>query len=196
MHFIRTAVLLFIFLSLCSLSVKGQLRSLDKKTLISSAGHHAQDGDYKTALSIYILLDSLQPGTPEVIFNIGVCTYQYGDKPASLLYFLRAYQAGYHEKEIFYYLGKSYQFNYDLDHALLYLQQYHEKLDTLQSAEEKQYKELNLEIRQIENSRKILDRKLSVSIESLGDIINSSAPDYVPISYGHDSVLVFTSRRT
>jgi outer membrane protein OmpA-like peptidoglycan-associated protein len=151
--------------------------------------------DYESALSIYHTLDSLSPDNPQYVFNIGLCTYHSSDKPKSLLYFLKAHNLGYKEKSLFYYMALSYQFNYDFDNALYYLNKYTLQLDSLNSDELGKQHEARQLREQMVKANKILSQGLSVNIENIGAAINSTSADYVPITLFKDSVLIFTSRR-
>jgi flagellar motor protein MotB len=151
--------------------------------------------DFESAREIYHLLDSLKPNQPEYLFYLGVTTFHAQDKPSSLLYFLKALRAGSVQPKLYYYLGLAYQFNYDLDNASYYLNKYRDALDQKARTYEVQLSEVNQLLSQVEQSKKMLDKRLSIDVENMGPLVNSSKADYVPISLRNDSILVYTSRR-
>ncbi len=188
-----------ILLLLCAfnLGVHGQSMTAEEELFISnSAEDFVSFGDFESALDLYSQLDSLRPGNANYAFKRGLCTYHAGDKPASLLYFLKAYKLGYRKPEIYLFLGKAYHFNFDLENAVYYLEEYL----TILPADTLHYDFLRNEALSLKNqilsSKEILEKKLSVDIRNLGAAINSEYAEYVPISLGSDSVLVFTSRRS
>jgi outer membrane protein OmpA-like peptidoglycan-associated protein len=191
----RKVIFLFWFTSLSGVVI-AQKGSFDQEVFLHNS---AQDfivfEDYESALSVYHTLDSLKPDNPLYVFNIGLCTFHSSDKPNSLLYFLRAHNLGYQQKELYYYMAQSYQFNYDMDNAIYYLDKYTALLDPLDSNYEKQHKEVDKLREQIVRAGNILSKGLSVNIENVGGAVNSPFADYVPITLFKDSVLIFTSRR-
>jgi outer membrane protein OmpA-like peptidoglycan-associated protein/tetratricopeptide (TPR) repeat protein len=172
-----------------------QNTSIDTETfLYNSAKDFIEFEDYESALDIYTTLDSINPNQPQYVFGIGLGKFQIKDKPESLLFFLKAYQLGFKDPIILYYLGLSYHFNYDLDNASYYLKEYLTALGNTEGISDKKNEVLRL-LDQIPESRKILEQRLSVDIENLGEDINSPYADYVPLVLSRDSILLFTSRR-
>jgi outer membrane protein OmpA-like peptidoglycan-associated protein len=176
-------------------TVSGQENSAEQIFLFNSAEDFLKLEDYESALSIYTTLDSLHPAHPKYIYGIGLCTFLGFDKPKSLLYFLKAYQFGFKENIINYYLGVSYHFNYDMDNAIYYLEKYLKAFDPCDKNYEKVKTEITHLLQQITESKQMLNRKLSVDIENMGAVVNSGEADYVPIALSNENVLIFTSRR-
>jgi outer membrane protein OmpA-like peptidoglycan-associated protein len=189
-------VSLCVLLSVCSSSHAQAITEDEEKFISNSAADFILFGDYESALSLYEQLDSLRPENSIYTFNRGLCTYHAGDRPSSLLYFLKAYKLGYRRPEIYLFLGKAYHFNFDLENAVYYFDEYLAVLPSDTSDYEFLRQEAVTLRNQILSSKEILDKKLSVDIKNLGSTINSEYAEYVPISISSDSVLVFTSRRS
>lgn len=200
-HWLTGATRVFVaFIMLSSLYVSsfGQAKNEEteaEKLMANTVSDLIGFEDYESAYELLQDLDSLRPNKPEYAYQIGLCFYFKLDKVKSLYYFLKARQLAYDNNQLNYYLGLAYRINYDLDNATYYIQYYADHLEPgSENYEVKKNEALNL-IAQIESSKAILNQKLSVGIQNMGDVVNSDAADYVPLLLNQDSVLIFTSRR-
>ncbi len=93
--------------------------------------------------------------------------------------------------EIHYYLGQAYHFTGQYDKAIseynIFKQYIHEKDLELQ-------KEVAKYITECNNAKK-LEKNNKTRIRNLGNRINTSFPEYVPVPINNDSILLFTSKR-
>lgn len=93
--------------------------------------------------------------------------------------------------EIFYYLGQAYQFIGEYDKALAeyeYFKRFIIEKDVALLEEVARYEE------ECENAKEIAGNNVT-RVRNLGNRINTSFAEYVPVPILHDSVLLFTSKR-
>jgi len=153
-----------------------------------------EEGNFRDALEIFTILDSISPNNPDYIFNLGICKFHGVDKALSLTPFLKSKTLGGTNPLLDYYIGRAYQFNYDYENATYYLEQHLSTLDTSRQ-QDATHQDIENILSEIKNSRDQLIDKLSVNIQNLGPSVNSDAPDYVPLVINDGKTLIFTSRR-
>ena len=152
------------------------------------------------------------PNNIKANFMVGVIYIETIHKPRATKYFLKAYEldAKYDPSTIYenykasllYYIGSAYHFGHDFDNAIQYYTRYKSNLDLDFTSKkigqdvydyEKTY--IDRKLVQCENGKEFIQNPVEVTIENLGEYINSPWGDYVPVVSADEDVLVFTSRR-
>lgn len=174
------------------------------RTKYTLAENYLSDENYQDALPIFLYLDTLTPGNPNVSFNIGVCyvssTY---DKAKAIPYLENAIgnvsldYIGVADDITapifaFYYLGRAYLINYKIDDAIKYFEKFKYYL-TENDAD--LLKDVNRQIEMCYNAKKLISNPVNIKIESIGEPVNSAYPDYSPVLSLDESTIIFTSRR-
>lgn len=186
--------LIFLMLIVGLQNCNAQLHA-DKESRWQLQGNQLmKHGNFHAAIKLFQRLDSLYPGNPAYSYALGRCTFRVGDKPSSLLFFLKSKQLGYPGTELLFDLAKAYYFNNDVDNALFYLTQFESQSADGKTQNEKIRQEAIQLRKHIISSQDILHHKLSIALTNMGSAINSAQADYVPIPVG-EGELVFTSRR-
>jgi outer membrane protein OmpA-like peptidoglycan-associated protein/tetratricopeptide (TPR) repeat protein len=168
------------------------------------AGKYLTDANYQDALPIFLHLDTLTPGNPNISFYIGLCYINsMQDKSKSIPYLEKA------AKNVsldytgipnditapvfaFYYLGRAYMIANKIDSAIAYFNKFKYYLT---ENDKDQIKDVNRQIEMCYNAKKLMANPVNIKIENLGKPINSPYPDYAPVISADESTIIFTSRR-
>jgi outer membrane protein OmpA-like peptidoglycan-associated protein/Tol biopolymer transport system component len=174
------------------------------RTKYTLAESYLNDENYQDALPIYLYLDTLTPGNPNISFNIGVCyVNSIYEKKKAIPFLKNAIEnvsldyVGLPEDITapvfaFYYLGRAYHVNDSIDQAIKYFEKFKYYL-TENDAE--LLKDVNRQIEMCYNAKKLMANPVNIKIENLGDPVNSEFPDYSPVISQDESTIIFTSRR-
>ncbi|MBI2967060.1 MAG: OmpA family protein [Bacteroidetes bacterium] len=123
--------------------------------------------------------------------HIGKCYLKTGKKGSAISYFQKAYNLDQRvDPKIHYYLGRSYQMNYDFDEAV---KNYELFLKNLRDSS--LIREVTRNIEESVNGKSLMKNPARVFIDNLGDSVNTSYPEYNPFVTADESFLFFTSRR-
>lgn len=90
------------------------------------------------------------------------------------------------------YLGEAYHLSHKFDKAIEHLTLYR---STLRSSEKEKIREVDDLIQNCKNGIELVKTPVEVKIKNLGNVINSTFPDYMPALSADESMLIFTSRR-
>ena len=176
----------------------------DFKTRYVQADNYMNEQNYEAALKIFLSLDSIVPNNANLLFNIGLCYLNIPyNKSKSVPYFIRAsknvslaYTGEYNETSapvfVYYYLGKAYHINYQIDKAVEYFQKFR---GYLTETETDLLKDVDRQIEMCYNAKKMFENSLDIKIDNLGASINSKYPEYSPVISKDEKTLIFTSRR-
>jgi outer membrane protein OmpA-like peptidoglycan-associated protein/Tol biopolymer transport system component len=174
------------------------------RTKYNLAESYLNEGNFQDALPLFLFLDTLTPGNPNVSFNIGVCyTNSILDKTKAIPYLEKAilnisldYAGNADEVTApifaFYYLGRAYMIDYKIDDAIKYFDKFKYYLT---ENDKDLLKDVNREIEMCYNAKKLMANPVNIKIENLGEPINSPYPDYSPVVSADESTIIFTSRR-
>ena len=165
------------------------------KRLENQADKSFDSKDYATSISLFKKIDSLAPGNPNVLCNIGLCYLNSRHKSKSLSYFETAKQKGYSKNEIQYYLGEAYHYNHLFDKSIKAFEEY---INLSKGDSSNALYSLSRAKRKIEicnNAKEHVEDSLNVSIENIGSSINTEYDEYVPIVSANQKTMYFTSRR-
>jgi hypothetical protein len=177
------------------------------KNIYYQAENYFVNENYIAALPLYMKLDSMEKGNPNLNFKIGFCylnapTY----KTKSIPYLEEAVKniaSKYEEGEIkekkaplstIYYLAKAYHLNYEFDKAIETYQKYIDQLgpDPKFALEVEDVKH---DIETCNFGKELVKQPKKVIVENLGEGVNTQYPDYSPVVSLDEQTLIFTTRR-
>jgi outer membrane protein OmpA-like peptidoglycan-associated protein len=165
------------------------------KSLLTKARKAADNDDYAEAKEIYLYL--LQKDSTNPLYNYE-CGLNYFlnlfEQPLSLPFFERTLK--YSGKDtivkVYYYLGQAYQLNNRYDEAAAAYTNYTRFIKKNKT----ELQDVKLKIDQCKQGNTYLATFNNVvNIDNLGNSINTSEAEYVPVVKGDESVMYFTARR-
>jgi len=184
----KKAVGIFTLFCLCSFFTIAQRMSKPDIRKLEDADIDFEIGDYKSALEAYSSL--LERNSElELDFRIGVCYFNLRRHQEALPYFEKAKDKG--EIEAYYYLGKTYHLEGRLDEEILLFQTYKNHENEI----EQPIEEVRRLLDQAKLAKEMIDNPVNVDITNIGGPINTEYHEYVPLVYGVEEELYFTSRR-
>ena len=170
----------------------GIIAQSNNPILMAKARHEFLKGNYWGALDEYRKLYEENKDNPKLIFRMGQCHSQLKNYKIALSFFEEAETLDNEvDKELYYYLGKTYHSLEKLDLAIDNYKAFKKKI----SDGQEEYYEVNKRIKQCEYARELMQNPLNVEITNLGTGINSRFDDYAPSISADGDYLVFTSRR-
>jgi len=150
-------------------------------------------GGYMFAIEGYLIGYEYNPNYPELNYKLGISYLRSVYKANSLIYLKKAYeQKNNVTKDILWQLALAYQYNYQFDSALYYIDLYKK---TLTSADySKQSKDIENVIKECKIAIDLVNHPVSVEIENFKEI-NTEYPEYCPVVNADESMIYFTARR-
>ncbi len=151
-------------------------------------------GAYVEALEHYLTAQNYNEDNAALNYLIGISYLKTSEPKKGLEYIENASLIyGNLTKDINYWLGKAYQYNYKFDDAI---DAYETYLSSLKPRElQKTKTKVDKRIEECENGKKMIKNPVRCFVDNLGKGVNTKAPEYSPVFYFKDSVLYFTSRR-
>ncbi len=155
--------------------------------------------DFSNAILFYQRMLMEDPDNAELNYNLGFCYMNTpGQRENAVEYFDKAYKLYQKKKKKYefeaiksgYCLAKAYQFSSQFDEAI----QTYEDLKS-KSKQKRLHEMIDREILACEASKKIMEHPVEISVQNLGDTINSEFSDHSPVVSADEKVLIFTSRR-
>jgi len=118
------ALLFFIFLVFAGGSLFSQVKN--EAELKKEAAKAFEEEEYATGFKLYSTLLANYPKDPEYNYRLGVCAlFSEPDKKKAIAFLQAALKKEKEvEKEVLFYMGKAYHFNYQFDEAIKYYTQY------------------------------------------------------------------------
>ena len=167
------------------------------------------------AQQLYLLAIEENPNNIKANFMVGLIYIETIHKPRAIKYFLKAYEidAGFNpyseigltedmKSSLLYYIGRAYHYGHDFDNAIQYYKRYKSNLNqdlTSKKISQEIYndevKYIDKKVEECNNGKEFVANPEDVTIENIGDQINSPFRDNVPVVSADEKVLVFTSRR-
>jgi len=154
--------------------------------------------DFRGAIVLYQRILMEEPDNPEMNYNLGFCYMNTpGERENAIEYFEKAYTIyGKRKKNEYetiksgYCLAKAYQVSGRYDDAV-------ETFNDLKSrTKQKRFHEMfDKEIANCKESKKLMENPVEITVQNLGDTINSEFSDHSPVVTADEEVLIFTSRR-
>lgn len=181
----------FIYKLFCLLVCLISIESVAQKKVISKkkADMYFSLGIYHQALPTYLTLIEKQKKNLDLNFRIGVCYINSENKVAAQSYLDEAINQGF--APAYFYRGQVRHVEGNLDQAIsdyLFFKRY---------ASRKEYTEYDIDrfIEISQQAKRLIENPINVTIENLGENINTPYADYVPVLSADESTLIFTSRR-
>jgi len=153
-------------------------------------------GNYFTAIDYYVKANDFNPNNSELNYKIGRAYLNTNQKFNALGYFEKSFKLDSTAMEdIRYMLAQSNQVNYKFDIAIKYFQQYKIYVKKNVPNNTEIIKEIDKKIKECNSGKELYKKPVNVSIENIGNTVNTKFPDYNPIINADESMMIFTSRR-
>ena len=164
--------------------------SKENKMLKKEADYYFGFQDYRGALKIYEELMSTGNATAELQYKVGACILKTtNDRKAASAFFIKAGQGAYEES--YFYLAQWYHLMEDFDKAREYYKKY-----ALLHVKKRTHKEsMDHYIQSCNTAERMIGEPIEVTIENMGEAINSEYAEYVPVISMDETSMMFTSRR-
>ncbi|MFT5915350.1 MAG: tetratricopeptide (TPR) repeat protein [Flammeovirgaceae bacterium] len=184
--------ILTLYLGLLSCFCLGQ--GFDRDSQMILAENLYNEKNYKSALDIYLDMESQSMGLPYLKYRIGLCYYHSLEKSTAIEYLETALK---HRDEtvppeVYYYLGRLHHLNYSFDKAIDFFNKY----KTDKENQNLIFLDTDRLIQMCRNGRKITNmpvKDLEVSIAK--PPLNSSYNDYAPLIRPNGGALFIGSNR-
>lgn len=170
----------------------------EEKKLLKNARKELSKGNYKEAKSLYNELLTVAPDNPEYHFEAGLTYYNSNvEKEKSVKYFENALQKSSEDTiaEIFYYLGRSYQYSGQFEKAI---KSYNDFKDFIMSNDDGVVLSRDVD-RFIEMCNNAIiyqgDYNKDVTVENMKEEINSSGSEYASVLNKDETVMIYTARK-
>ena len=193
----RLIILLYLVLTLSVIS-KAQV----DKDLVAVANEIFEFGDYEDALGIYVQATEINPENAEAYLMAGRCYLKtVWGKNKSIEQLRKAYDLDPTiTSNILFLVGEGYRHSYKFDEAINFYGLYKEELeinrrDFLGIDVDAEAKKTERRIYECENAQEYVTDTTEVTIENLGDVINSEYEDYAPTISLDETEIYFTSKR-
>jgi len=179
----------------------------DFKVKYDSARTFFLDKNYQQALQIYLNLDSLSPDNENIKYHIGVCYIHMPTEKSKAITFLEKacdsisldYRDKFREKKApvfsYYFLGKAYLINYELDKAIAATEKYKTFLGEKIKSDKINIQDADRQIEMCNAAKEMIKFPVPARVENLGRNINTEFPEYAPVVNHEGNTLIFTSRR-
>jgi hypothetical protein len=193
--FKRLIVLYFLLFSFSIIQVQGQTKKeLSRYEIQAKENFDAKK--FKEALPLYVLLDSIKPGTPSFIYNIIVCYMGTNSHENGLIYIEKGKPlADLMPADFHLYAAKAYHVNYKFDEAKKSYNNYLTFLKKNKKVDANLLKFVERDIQMCDNALELIANPLDIEIKNLGPVINSQYSDYGPVISADESTIIFTSNR-
>ncbi|HRS54211.1 MAG TPA: hypothetical protein P5250_05860 [Bacteroidales bacterium] len=150
------------------------------------------NGNYVAAINEYKMLLEKDSLNYSYNHNIGICYLSTDiDKTKALLYLERASSNPKADPNVWYDLGRAYQYSYRFDDAIAAFTKFKDLVgskNTNRITPERQIEICN-------NAKEMIKHPINVVFENLGPAINSPYPDYNPYISKDESFIIFNSKR-
>ena len=194
-------ILLVIIIFFCNATYSQNEKEIKK--LFVDAESNIMYEDYVNALPLYIQILDKNYNNANIQYCIGLCYINLaGEKHKAIQYLEDAsqdisiewregsYKETHAPPEAFFYLGKAYRINYELDKAIDAFQKYltYLKVDDVYFIDF-----VKLQIQQCKNAEEIIASPLEIKKTNLGDKINNSNDNFNPVLSRDGNTLIFTT---
>ena len=178
----RTILSLYILLVGCNTAIAQYIDPREAK-------EHFNRGNYEAAIPAFRKLLKKELHHPDYNHKMGLCYLRTNiDKSKATIYLERAIKNKKNPQWLFD-LGVAYQYSHQFDKAISTFEQF------MEEASEKQKVEASDKIRSCQVGKKMIADPVNVTIENIGEAINSKYADYYPFVAKDNSYIVFTTRR-
>ncbi|MDX2190818.1 MAG: OmpA family protein [Bacteroidota bacterium] len=194
-------VFLVIYLTLYGLLLNGQttlpvkkdtITPSEAKKIVRQANKFYELGDYNAAMTEYALVEKYFANDPEFNHRFGVTLlHESFDRRKGIGHLFISANSG--NVDAYRMIGWGCHLMSDFKEAKRFYKIYIVKSDT----NSKTFKNSGIHkmLEETHNAEELENNPVDVTIENLGDMVNSSFPDYVPVITADDQNIYFTSRR-
>ncbi len=141
------------------------------------------------------------PNNAKLNFIMGLCVMKIEEKKTSVPYFQAAFQLDpLVDKDIYFYLGKSFHYKEDWDEGIKWYKKYIESLSKRKT--KKNYKEIAQRIlesrhyiEQCQYGKVLSKRPVRVFVDNMGSVVNTPYPEFGILVSADENTMIFTSRR-
>jgi tetratricopeptide (TPR) repeat protein len=185
---ILSLLLFFLCSAVGDISAQSKMGRYHKNMLYEADLYYAQ-GDYYYAAELYQQLSQVEPDNGELLGKLGICYFNLPPfKEESLRYLELGAKNG--DTESLYFLAKWKMAGYQFFDAIKLIETYENKADRMKTpAEIIHFKE------QVYRAKDYMQTPAPVTVQNLGEQINSEHHDYAPVWDRSSNRLYFTSRR-
>lgn len=181
------------FIASLILSLTFNLLVAQTKDLKEEAAYAFDNKDYKTAYECYDKLYAESPKNLEYKFRLGFCSIRYPEKKARAIEIFEDMKRTDKSPEVDYYLGKAYHLNYRFDDAIdAYNEFLAVKRDKIKEEEQVMIDDATLGLQNCKNGKELIAKKVIADIKNMGEPLNTSEDEYVPVISMDESVLIYT----
>lgn len=184
--------LLLLLASLFQMSVA---QSQNFKTVNKRANEYFAIDHFHEALPLFLKLDSMAPGSAELNYKIGYCYLSAKGRSKSLSYLEKAEELGYSSPGMNFNLGIAYHANQKMEEALHAFEKAETDLTRTKPVDAVKMKEVSRYIQMCRQGMRLMAAPISIEVENMGDIVNTSCPEYAPVISADESSLLFTTKR-
>ncbi|MCK5823426.1 MAG: OmpA family protein [Bacteroidales bacterium] len=198
----KSKTLLFLSIILFFNTSYSQNEKEIKKLFVEAESNIMYD-DFTNALPLYLKILDKEYNNANIQYCIGLCYINIeGEKTNALEYLKEAskdlskewregsYKETHAPPETFFYLGKAYLINYELDNAISAFEQY---LTYLEVNDVYFIDFVKLQIQQCKNAKELMASPLDITKTNLGDAINNADDNFNPVISGDGNTLIYTS---
>lgn len=170
-----------------------------EKKFVRKGRNAYRKGEYWKAKSFYDKVTAENPTKPEYWLETGIVYYDSQvEREKSIIYFEKALELSLDDTmpEILYYAAKAYHFNGEYEKAIEYYNLFLNNVkNTKKGMETRQ--EVIREIEICNNGVDLRGQKATrdVTVENMGENVNSDYPDYIPVVTNDEDLILFCSRR-
>ncbi|KOY85655.1 hypothetical protein AD998_05365 [bacterium 336/3] len=162
-----------------------------QKRQFKEAEVHFQYEEYNLAIPLYEAYLREEPdgkNALEANYKLGVCHLNTSQRGKTLPYLEYVYNKNpQYNKNLTYYLAQGYHIQHQWDKA--------EQFYKMVTKESEWFKEVPKHLEECSFGRSYMKNPKRITIENLGDIVNSAHAEYVPAISDDENVLIFTARR-
>ncbi|MBE9468587.1 MAG: OmpA family protein [Bacteroidetes bacterium] len=173
------------------------------KNLFVEAGSNIMYGDFANALPIYLDILDKEYNNANIQYCVGLCYVNIEGKKINALEYLKEaskdissewHEGSYKEihapPEAFFYLGKAYLINYELDNAI----EAFEKYLTYLNVDDVYFIDfVKLKIQQCKNAKELMASPLEITKVNIGNKINDNNDNFNPVISGDGNTLIYTT---
>ena len=146
-------------------------------------------GAYDKAIADFKRAARMKKGNADVTYYLGLANLAGGDKKVALKNIEKVYQLDPKlDKEIAYYLGLAYQYQYEFEKAIKVYTKYRD-------LKKKNANKATKKIKECEFGMLTMQRNHNIEVVNMGETINSPYNDYTPLIAPNGRFLILTSNR-
>lgn len=169
-----------------------QVLNAQDKTTFKSANKYFNEGDFKQALTAYLLLLEADGNDQKLNYRIGVCYLNTNiDKPQAIPYLEKVINTAAPSSNLYYLLGRAYHYAYRFNEAV----EMFNSSKFLISNDLEFLIEVEKQIEYCYNAIEMMKFPLNVTFQNLGLSINTPQSDFHPFIPKDESFLIYNTKR-